>query len=788
MTYKADYPFRMDFKQSTISDYNYYGAEMAASSAYKSTFVAFADLAQGWKSTTTVAWAVAKQTGVQFSYKNTHAKAAGSTTNSIEVAKFMLADECPTVAPTLLGDAEVDETLNEGDTLKLDVATIFEDKDGDATVTATILSGKSNIAIANAADSYALDGVVNVVPAANTNGTAILVLEAADAKDTVTYTVTITVVDLENAPVAVNDSYSVNEDETLNVKVTAGILMNDYDIDNASENLTIALVDSTAHGELTLAKDDSDKYTGAFTYVPEENFNGTDSFTYTVTDETGLTSAVGKVSITVKPVNDPLTLVIVDEDFFKDTIQLDEDFDVSVLDPIAITSSILKFEDADGVSTLTIGARSSNGIVNVKETTLGGTYYLDLTPVENANGLDSIVFFAKDSEDSVGVVIYVNVAPVADLPLAVADAYNVFQDSVNAVAAKNGVLANDYNPDDTTVALIAVLDEDATEGKVVLDEDGSFTYTVGEYTGEDYFSYYVVSATGDTSDIVVVTLTVLGRNHAPEVVDGVADTVGNKLAALKEDFATVRYTAAEVRSWFTDDSTAVSKLTYTAESKDSLVTPTFTTAGVLQVAAVKNACGEDTVVVTAADARGLTVSLEIPASISCVNDRPSATHYADTLYVDLSGWEKRISMDSLFYDVDGDSLTYKVVDISNALAATFEDGYMVVTPATDSTVLENAGYRVKVRAYDETDSSTLVSFMVYAVDSTQGIKTLAAAPKATWQNAIAADRGTVSLMDMQGRVMWTRKLPVSESEVRAAAANVQGRKILRVNSQVWTIK
>jgi hypothetical protein len=68
------------------------------------------------------------------------------------------------------------------------------------------------------------------------------------------------------------------------------------------------------------------------------------------------------------------------------------------------------------------------------------------------------------------------------------------------------------------------------------------------------------------------------------------------------------------------------------------------------------------------------------------------------------------------------------------------------------------------------------------------ISAIAAAPKATWQNAVKASRGAVALLDMQGRVMWKAPLPVSEMDVRNAAAQVQGRKILRVNNQTWTIK
>ena len=71
---------------------------------------------------------------------------------------------------------------------------------------------------------------------------------------------------------------------------------------------------------------------------------------------------------------------------------------------------------------------------------------------------------------------------------------------------------------------------------------------------------------------------------------------------------------------------------------------------------------------------------------------------------------------------------------------------------------------------------------------TTALKPQVATLKNTWQNAVMASRGTVALFDMQGRVIWKAQLPVSEADVRNAAAQVQGRKILQVNKQTWTIR
>ena len=74
------------------------------------------------------------------------------------------------------------------------------------------------------------------------------------------------------------------------------------------------------------------------------------------------------------------------------------------------------------------------------------------------------------------------------------------------------------------------------------------------------------------------------------------------------------------------------------------------------------------------------------------------------------------------------------------------------------------------------------------IRANQKNETAVAAAKLNWQTAIQASRGAVALFDMQGRVMWKAKLPVGEADVRNAAAQVQGRKILQVNKQTWTIK
>ena len=76
--------------------------------------------------------------------------------------------------------------------------------------------------------------------------------------------------------------------------VNGGVLVND----SGEGALVAAVAVEPSHGVLALNQD------GTFTYVPAGNFSGLDSFTYTLTDDTG-SSASATVNLDVLPVNDP---------------------------------------------------------------------------------------------------------------------------------------------------------------------------------------------------------------------------------------------------------------------------------------------------------------------------------------------------------------------------------------------------------------------------------------------------------------------------------------------------
>ncbi len=88
-----------------------------------------------------------------------------------------------------------------------------------------------------------------------------------------------------------NASVSLQEDSS----IVLDVLANDFDRDG--DVLTITTLSDPANGTATLEAD------GTITYTPDPEFNGVDSFTYTIDDGHGGTSG-GKVTVTVTPVND----------------------------------------------------------------------------------------------------------------------------------------------------------------------------------------------------------------------------------------------------------------------------------------------------------------------------------------------------------------------------------------------------------------------------------------------------------------------------------------------------
>lgn len=106
--------------------------------------------------------------------------------------------------------------------------------------------------------------------------------------------VTIQVTGANSAPQGNVDSYTVAEDGLLSIGSTNGVLDNDSDADG--DPLQSVLGEGPEHGTLQLNED------GSFTYQPDNNFNGLDSFTYKVSDGSQSSDLI-TVNLTVEAID-----------------------------------------------------------------------------------------------------------------------------------------------------------------------------------------------------------------------------------------------------------------------------------------------------------------------------------------------------------------------------------------------------------------------------------------------------------------------------------------------------
>ncbi|MET1080783.1 MAG: retention module-containing protein, partial [Pseudomonas sp.] len=339
------------------------------------------------------------------------------------------------------------------------------------------------------------NGTFSYTPNPNFSGSDSFTYNLTDADgDVSTATVTIVVnpglppVVTNTPPSAVADSASTDE----NTPVTVNVLNNDSDPDGDTLTVTGA---SAATGTVVVNPN------GTLSYTPSTGFTGNDTITYSVSDGKGGTAS-STVTVTVNPGTPPNDLPVA----VADTLQATED---QVLNGSLATNDT---PSADGGNIWALGTQASNGTVIVNS---DGTF--TYTPNANYNGADSFTYSLTDANGDISTAtVTVNVAPVNDLPVAVADSVQATEDQV-----LNGNLAGNDTPS-ADGGNVWALGTQASNGIVVVNADGTFTYTPNaNYNGADSFTYSLTDANGDVST-ATVTVNVAAVNDLPVAV---ADTV-----------------------------------------------------------------------------------------------------------------------------------------------------------------------------------------------------------------------------------------------------------------------
>ena len=337
------------------------------------------------------------------------------------------------------------------------------DVDGDP-LSFAVASGPANGVVANDGG-----GAFTYTPNGDFNGSDSFTVVANDGTvDSAPATVAVTVDPVNDVPIASDNALSTDEDVAGVVVVTA------TDIDG--DPLSFAVASGPANG--VVANDGG----GAFTYTPNGDVNGSDSFTVVANDGT-VDSAPATVAVTVDPVNDAPVA----------------DAGAATLAEDTAVAIVLTGSDVDGDAlTFAVVTGATNGALS------GTPPNVIYAPNPNFYGADSFTFTVADaSVTSAAATVSIVVIPVNDPPVALDDSYETDQGAPLVVVVENpdgtpGVLGNDTDVDD--LSLTAVRVSEPSNGTLVLNADGSFTYTPGpSFNGEDSFTY----AADDSSQLSI---------------------------------------------------------------------------------------------------------------------------------------------------------------------------------------------------------------------------------------------------------------------------------------------
>ena len=542
-------------------------------------------------------------------------------------------------------------------------------KNGSLTLTApgvlgndTDLDGDGLTALLSTAPSHGVlnllpNGSFTYVPASNYFGADSFSYRANDgAVDSATATVSLTITNLNRAPVAAPESYTLGKNGSLNV-AASGVLGNDTDLDG--DALTAAVTTTVAHGSLTLNAN------GSFIYTPSSNYFGADSFTYQANDGVA-NSGIATVSLTITNIN--RAPVATD-----DTYSIAKNGVLTVNAPGVLSNDTDLDGDALTAAVVTTVAHGS--------LTLNANGSFTYTPASNYFGADTFTYRANDGLVNSGLAtVSLTITELNRAPVAADDSYTLGKNSTLTVTTP-GVLANDTDLDGNTLSAAVVAT--ATHGSLSLNANGTFTYSpASNYFGADSFTYRANDGVVD-SGIATVSLTITNINRAPV-------TAEDNYTLGKNSSLTVAATGVLTNDIDLDGDALIATVVVTV-AHGSL---TLNTNGGFTYTPASNYFGADSFTYQANDGAVDSAITTVTLTITNINRAPVAT---DDLYTMGKNGVLTVNVPGVLSndtDLDGDSLTAAVVTtVAHGSLALNANGNFTYTPASNYFGADSFTYR-----------------------------------------------------------------------------------------------
>ena len=438
--------------------------------------------------------------------------------------------------------------------------------------------------------------------------------------------VEVQVVDVNERPVAADDTLSVAEDR----KTRVDVLANDEDPDRG-DRLRVVSVGAPGHGKAQVVDVGL-----AVQYEPDPNYNGPDRFTYIVADAAGLADTA-TVEITVTPVNDAPEAV---DD--QATTPEDQAIEIPVLD---------NDTDLDGDR---LHVRSvSPARHGAAEVAAGGTS-VSYVPDPNYHGPDRFTYVVADAGGLADTAtVEVTVTPVNDAPEAADDQATTREDEPVEIP----VLDNDADLDGDQLRVRSVSPPGHGAAEVAADGT-SVTYVPdANYHGPDRFTY-VVADGGGLADTATVVVTVTPVNDAPEAADDQATTPEDEAIEIPvlDNDVDLDGDRLHVRS--------VSPAGHGAAEVAADGTQRLLRPG-------SDYHGPDRFTYVVADMDGLADTATVEVTVTPVNDGPMAVGAIPDQLMDEGQDAVTVELTPFFTDIDGDPLAFSA-ETSNGDVVTAE--------------------------------------------------------------------------------------------------------------------
>ena len=477
-------------------------------------------------------------------------------------------------------------------------------------------------------------------PNANYNGTDSFDYVISDGKTELTKTINLEISSENDAPIVISSEVSVNEDGAVIIDILRDV------IDSDGDNVAIESISNPTNGAAEI-------FDNKIVYIPKENFNGSDSLIYTISDGNG-GIVTKKLDININSVNDAPILEIINGDLREDEI---------------LTINVLKGAIDVENDELTI--------IDIKNITNGHATIVNneiiYIPDQNYHGTASFDYIVTDGVNNIEKTLNINIESVNDLPIAILSESTVNEDSSVNIDVLS--FSSDVDGDILTISGIT----NPTNGSALIENDQIIYTPNADYFGYDSFDYLISDGNGGIIS-KTLNLTINNVNDAPEItIEGIVN--------INED--------NEARINILEHANDIDGDDLSLISANNAINGTLTLdGGEIIYTPDQNYFGSENITYTVSDGVA-EVTKELTINIASVNDNPLANNDQITTFEDNSVIIDLLANDN---DVEDGQLKRENILLGGALYGTVflnENNQVIYTPNQDYFGTDSFIYAVK---------------------------------------------------------------------------------------------